>query len=128
MKVVALYSSLLTFLFLLLSFRTIGKRRKLKISIGHSENPEMLRAIRAHSNCIEYVPLALFCMALQEYNGANVYYIHFLGILLVLGRSLHAFGVSQVEENFKFRVTGMMLTFTNLIMSSCMLLFTYLKS
>ncbi len=37
-------------------------------------------------------------------------------------RLSHAFGVSQANENFRFRVIGMALTFTTLITSSAYLL------
>jgi uncharacterized membrane protein YecN with MAPEG domain len=87
----------------------------------------MLRAIRAHSNFIEYTPLALFSMALLEYNNAHFFFIHLLGLLILVGRVLHAFGVSQVNENFKFRVSGMLMTFSCLITSSLLMLYIYLK-
>ena len=103
-------------------------RRKNQIAIGHNECPEMLRAIRAHSNFAEYVPLCLFAIYLIESQGANPYFIHFLGSLLLIGRISHAYGISQINENFKFRVTGMALTFTSLLSSSLYLIVSYFKS
>lgn len=128
MKLTSLYCALLTLIYIYLSMRVIQKRRILKISIGHVENPEMLRAIRAHSNFIEYVPLALISMLFLELNGVQSIILHFLGILLLLSRSLHAYGVSQINENFRFRVTGMAMTFSHLITSSILLLYYFIKN
>jgi uncharacterized membrane protein YecN with MAPEG domain len=128
MKIISLYASLLMFLYFVLSINTIRLRRKTKISIGHSENPEMLRAIRAHSNFAEYVPLNLFAIFLVEFQGATSVFVHFLGALTLIGRSLHAHGVLQNNENFKFRVTGMALTFTSLLCSACYLIFSFFKN
>ncbi len=125
MKIVLLYSAILTFLFVYLSMRTISLRRRLKISIGHSENAEMLRAIRAHSNFAEYTPLALLLLGFLEFYQTPTLVLHVLGLCLTIGRFLHAFGVSQVHENFKFRVSGMMMTFAYLITTSCILLYYF---
>ncbi len=128
MKLISLYCAILTLMYFYLSLRVINKRRKLKISLGHIENPEMLRAIRTHSNFIEYVPLALICMILLELNGAHSVILHFLGILLLVSRSLHAYGVSQIDENYRFRVAGMAMTFSHLITSSILLLYYFIKN
>jgi uncharacterized protein len=127
MEIVSLYTSLLLVLYFILSINTIRKRRKTKISIGHFENPEMLRAIRAHSNFAEYVPLNLFAIYLVESHGAAPLLVHYLGFSTLFGRLLHAYGISQDNENFKFRVTGMALTFTALLSAAGYLAFAYFK-
>jgi uncharacterized membrane protein YecN with MAPEG domain len=128
MKIVSLYTSLLLIFYFILSINTIRKRRKTKISIGHFENPEMLRAIRAHSNFVEYVPLNLFAIYLVESHGASPLFVHFLGFSTFFGRLLHAYGISQNNENFKFRVTGMALTFTALLSAAGYLAFSFFKN
>ena len=128
MKIVSLYTSLLLVVYFALSINTIRKRRKIKISLGHLENPEMLRAIRAHSNFAEYVPLNLFALYLVESQGAPLLLSHFLGFSTLLGRLLHAYGITQNNENFKFRVTGMMLTFTVMLSAASYLAFLFFKN
>lgn len=128
MKVTALYSSILILFYVFLSFNTIKTRRKTKIALGHDENPQMLRAIRAHSNFSEYVPLSLFAIFLVEGNSNNPILPHLLGILTLTGRTLHAYGISQIKENFNYRVMGMFLTFTSLISSAVYLFSFYLRS
>jgi uncharacterized membrane protein YecN with MAPEG domain len=128
MKIVSLYTSLLLIFYFVLSINTIRKRRRTKIPIGHFENPEMLRAIRAHSNFAEYVPLNLFAIYLVESQGATPLLVHFLGFSTFLGRLLHAYGISQNNENFKFRIIGMVLTFTSLLTAAGYLAFSFFKN
>jgi uncharacterized membrane protein YecN with MAPEG domain len=114
-KIVAIYASLLAFLFVYLSVRTIRLRRSLGIGLGHAESPVMLRAMRVHANFAEYVPLALLLIFLVEASAAHPLLVHALGAALLVARLSHAFGVSQHPENFAFRVFGMATTFTVLL-------------
>ena len=116
------YAAVLGLGFVGLSFLTLGLRRKNKIALGDGGNPQLLRAIRVHSNFAEYVPIALILIYLTESIGAPIYLIHFLGISLLIGRLSHAWGVSQENENFKFRVFGMIATFNTIIVSSLYIL------
>ncbi|MFZ6801334.1 MAPEG family protein [Undibacterium sp. Di24W] len=125
MYILPIYAALCGVLFFYLSVRTIGLRRKLKIGIGASDNHEMLRAMRVHSNFAEYVPIVLILIYLVEVQGGAKFLIHALGLCLLLGRSIHAYGVSQLKEKFVFRVTGMVMTFTAMLTSCVFLIFKY---
>jgi uncharacterized membrane protein YecN with MAPEG domain len=125
MRIVALYASILALLFVALSVRTLRMRRRLKIAIGDAGNQAMLRAMRVHSNFAEYVPLSLLLIYFVEASGANSLLVHFLALCLLAGRASHAYGVSQVDENFMFRVLGMALTFTTLVVASGCLLYLH---
>jgi uncharacterized membrane protein YecN with MAPEG domain len=120
----AVYASILALMFVGLSVRTLGMRRRLKIAIGDAGNPTMLRAMRVHSNFAEYVPLSLLLMLLAAGSGAHPLLLHFLGLTLLTGRVVHAYGVSQLRENYRFRVAGMALTFTSIVTASLYLLFS----
>ena len=120
----SLYAALLGLFFTFLSVRTLLLRRKHKISLGDSGNNEMFRAIRAHANFSEYIPLNLLLLYFVEVGHAPVFLVHSLGISLVLGRLVHAHGVSQLQEDFRFRVTGMALTLTPMIISSLFLVYS----
>lgn len=124
MHILPLYASILALMFVGLSVRTLRMRRRLKIAVGDAGNPTMLRAMRVHSNFAEYVPLSLLLIFLVEAGGANPLLVHFLGSTLLLGRVSHAYGVSQIRENFRFRVVGMALTFTSMISSSLYLIYS----
>jgi len=125
MKVVTLYAGLLALLFVVLSVRTLRMRRRLRIAIGDGSDQQMLRAMRVHSNFAEYVPFSLLLLYLVEETGASPAYMHALGAALLIGRLLHAIGVSQVDEKYGFRIAGMALTFTVLIAAAARLLHGY---
>ena len=117
-QILAIYAAALALFFVGLSVRTLGMRRRLKIGIGDAGNPAMLRAMRVHSNFAEYVPIGLLLMFLASASGARPLLLHFLGLTLLVGRIAHAYGVSQIRENYRFRVVGMSLTFTSIIAAS----------
>jgi uncharacterized membrane protein YecN with MAPEG domain len=125
MHVLPLYAALFALLYVALSVRTLRLRRTLRIAIGDSGNETMLRAMRVHSNFAEYVPFSLLLILLVEMQGASPYLVHALCLCLFLGRLSHAFGVSQIKENYRYRVFGMALTFTTLVASAVFLIFEY---
>jgi len=120
--IVSIYAILLVCLFIFLSFRTLKLRRKLKIAIGDGGNQELVRAMRVHANFAEYVPISLVMATLVELSGAHYIFVHIICLCLLLGRFIHAYGVSNSSENFKFRVQGMVLTFSSLGISCIVLL------
>jgi len=123
--VTPLYAAILALLFVALSIRTIRLRRRLKVAIGAGETSILSRAVRVHGNFIEYTPIALLLMLLMELSLTSGLFVHTLGLLLLTGRMLHAYGVSQVSENYRYRVAGMALTFTVIVTCSVVLLAIY---
>ncbi len=119
------YAAILGFLFFVLSFRTLRLRRRLQIAIGDGGNQPLLRAMRVHANFAEYVPLSLVMVLMLELAAAYDGLVHLLCICLVLGRLIHAYGVSQVSEDYRFRVVGMALTLVTLVGSAVSLLVVY---
>lgn len=113
LPVTAFYAGLLAFGFLYLSLRVVKQRHAYRVALG---TPHRLveRAVRAHGNFAEYAPLALVLMALCEANGLPAWALHVLGVVLLAGRALHAFGISREPEEMKWRSMGMGLTFTML--------------
>lgn len=125
MHIVLFYAGILTLFFVGLSVRTLRMRRRLRIAVGDGGNEAMLRAMRVHSNFAEYVPLSLLLIYFVEATGASPLLVHVLGACVVVGRISHAFGVSQVKENYAFRVFGMAMTFTPLIVAAVRLLYVF---
>ncbi len=113
--ITAFYASLLAVLFVGLALRVIRLRRRERVAVGDGDSPALRRAIRVHANFAEYVPLALLLMAFAEAAGASEWCIHLLGIGLLVGRLLHAFGVSRIDEDIRLRTAAMALTFAVLI-------------
>jgi hypothetical protein len=123
MMIVPVYGSILGLLFVGLSWRTLTLRRKHKVGVGDGNNKELLKAIRAHANCAEYVPLSLMLLyVLEEQFSYPAVLIHGLSAALCLGRFVHAYGVSQVAERFEFRVFGTAMTLSTLSITSCLIL------
>ncbi len=119
------YAAVIGLLFVVLSIRTLRLRRRFRVAIGPGEEPLLVRAMRVHANFAEYVPIALLLMLFVELVARNDTLVHALGVLLIAGRGLHAYGVSQVEENYRYRVSGMALTFTVIITAAAILLAVY---
>ena len=116
--ITATYASILTLIFIALSVRTLRFRHRYRVAVGTGENKELERAARAHANFAEYVPIALILLFFLETRYGSGIWIHALGASLVIGRAVHAYGISQVRENFTFRVTGMALTFTVIFLAA----------
>ena len=119
------YAAVIALLFVALSVRTLRLRRQFRVAIGPGSEPLLIRAMRVHANFAEYVPLALLLMFFAEMTVGNATLVHALGLLLLIGRSMHAWGVSQVEEDYRYRVAGMAMTFTVIITASVVLLGSY---
>ena len=110
-----IYAGLFALFFVFLSIRVIGMRRVVQVGLGDGGNRVLLRRLRAHGNFAEYVPLALVLMALAELQATPAWTLYVIGTALIIGRLLHAYGVSQEPEQSGLRVVGMALTFTALI-------------
>ena len=111
----SIFASILAVLFLRLSFAVIALRRKNKVALGFGGNSDLERAIRAQGNFAEYVPINLLLMACLEVNLAPWWLVVPLGILLVIGRLIHAIGINQPPPEFSKRVLGMKCTFFAMI-------------
>lgn len=111
--ITAIYASLSALLIVSLSLSVIKLRRKNRVSVGDGGNEALQLAIRAHSNAVEYIPIALMLLLMLELNGAPKILIHIVGATLLTGRILHATGLPA--KNLKKRVLGMQITIYLLI-------------
>jgi uncharacterized membrane protein YecN with MAPEG domain len=118
MHIIPLYAALLALLYLGLSVRVIRWRRRELVALGDGGRPALQRALRVHGNFAEYVPFALLMFWMVEASGASVMWVHGLCAALLLGRLIHAYGVSQTRETLALRVVGMVLTFTPLLVAA----------
>jgi hypothetical protein len=116
------YAAILALLFIILSLRTIKTRREHKVAIGDGGEKSILRASRVHANFSEYVPFTLLLIAMLEMQSYSHWIIHSLCIALVAARIAHAFGVSQADENFKFRIFGTATTINIIVICAFLLL------
>ena len=127
MIIVPTYAAILSLLFIYLSRRVIKTRRRERIAVGDGGNPRMQRAIAVHNNFAQYVPLALLLLAFLEMQQGSTVLIQILCAALLIARLLHAYGVSQMRENFRFRIAGILMTFGVIGLTALLLLFSTLK-
>ncbi|MEP5154869.1 MAPEG family protein [Planktotalea sp.] len=123
LAVTSIYAALITGIFLWLSLRVIQYRLGKRVSIGDEGHSKLQRRARAQANCAEYAPLGLLLMALLEIQGVPVLAMHVLGLMLLIGRALHAYGFSASPEIMQARRAGMILTLFMLTFSAIALLF-----
>jgi len=97
-------------LLLVLVGRISRLRHARRIGLGDGGDPELARAIRVHGNFVEHVPLALVLLALLELGGLPAPWLWGLGGALLLGRLLHAFGLSRSSGVSLGRFYGTALT------------------
>ena len=105
-----LYAGLLSLLLVALILRIVRLRWKLSIAIGDGGDRTLMRAIRAHGNFIETAPWGILLLLLLEMADAPDWGLHMFGGALLLGRVLHAFGLSRYAGPSIGRMGGMMLT------------------
>ena len=118
LTIVPVFSAFFAVMFVLLSINVIRARRKHKVGIGTGRNKSVERAMRVHANFAEYVPFALLLVALLELNKSNSLLLMGLCSVLLVGRLVHAYGVSMENERFAFRVSGMMMTFAVILIAA----------
>ncbi len=110
LPITSIYAALTALIFLILSWRVISYRRTNIISLGDSGDKNLLKRMRAQANCAEYAPLALILLMLSELSAAPTLALHILGLMLVGGRVLHAFGFASTPQKIILRQAGMLLT------------------
>ncbi|MCH9781716.1 MAG: MAPEG family protein [Betaproteobacteria bacterium] len=116
--ITAFFASVLAFIYIKLARNVIRLRRESNISVGHGKSEPLEKAIRAHANFNEYVPLGLILMACLEINNFNTLIIILVGGLFLIGRFLHAQSFLKDKMDIDLRVKGMKCTFWSLIIMS----------
>jgi len=122
--VTPLYAGLLGLLLIVLAVNVSRYRIGLKISFGDGDHPGLKRAIRAHANLIENAPLALILLLSVEVQGFSASVVHALGGTLVIGRILHAFGLSRYEGTSVGRAVGILLTWVMILVASLLAVYS----
>ena len=99
-------------LLLALSLPIVLLRRGRRVGLGDGGDPQLLRRIRVHATFVEHVPFALLVLALLELSGLELAWVGVLGGLLLVGRILHAFGLSRSSGYSFGRFVGTLLTWS----------------
>src|SRR5262245_2821156 len=120
--ITALYAGLLGFLGLVLASRVVQHRQRHQIALGDEGNEDMQRAMRVFGNFTEYVPMILLLIGFGEMLGAHKWLTHAEGASLLVGRLLHAWGLSQTSGTSMGRLLGVVLSWLTLLVSSATLI------
>lgn len=110
LSVSPIYAGLIALLFLGLSFRVVFGRYAHKISIGDGAHADMTKRMRVQANCAEYAPIGIILLAMVELQGAPGPMVHALGVTLLAGRMLHAYGLGSTPQFTPGRKWGMYMT------------------
>jgi uncharacterized membrane protein YecN with MAPEG domain len=126
LQALSLYAGLNILLILALSMNVVSNRRRAKISLGAGGDPALETACRAHGNAIEYALPGLAGLIVLTMMSTDVLVIHGLGIMLTLGRLLHAFGLLTKQGTSMGRVLGISLNWLGLLATGGLLVWSAL--
>jgi uncharacterized membrane protein YecN with MAPEG domain len=114
-RITLLFASLHALLLLVLLARISRHRHGHRIGLGDGGDAVLARKIRVHGNFIEHAPFALLLMALLESCGLPSPWLWTFGAALLLGRVLHAAGMSRSAGHSFGRFYGTALTWLVLL-------------
>lgn len=109
--VVAIYTALNALLLLVLSYN-VGQNRARTDSLtpGAMGDDRLVRAIRAHANAAEYMPLAILMLLILALLSAPLSWLHGLGGLFTVGRVAQALGMLREKHPNAVRFFGNLCT------------------
>jgi uncharacterized protein len=122
LQIAAFYVALNALIALILAFNVGRVRGVTKTVFGDGGHQSLQQAIRAHSNNIEYVPIALVMLVTLALLQASVILLHVLGVALTLGRIAHGIGLTRSSGASVGRAAGTLLTFAVFIAAIVVLL------
>lgn len=96
-----------------LGMRVSQLRIRDKVAIGDGGNARIAARMRAHANFVEYVPTFLILLGLVELARGTQTWLWAVGILFVLGRLIHPFGMDRPAPNL-LRMGGTAITWLTL--------------
>ena len=107
---VALYVGLNLVILAWLTVKTGLIRRSERVLMGDGGNQRLIRVMRGHANAMEAIPPTLVAMLVIALLGAPVLAIHALGLLLTIGRFLHALHFTAADAPAWQRGGGFLLS------------------
>ena len=117
-SVLALYVGLNLILTLLLALNVVRHRFK----GDTAAHLTLEKAVRAHGNNIEYVPIILIGLGVMVMMGASAQTISILGGMLLTARVFHAFGIQQTKMPNIFGMVGNIVTWLVMLFAATTLL------
>jgi uncharacterized protein len=106
LPITTLYALPLIVIWFALWMGVTSSRPGYNTSIGDGGNPALLLRIRRHGNFIEWTPFVMLLMILAEAQGGAPMLLHAAGILLLIGRIAHPFGLKIENAGHPLRYVG----------------------
>lgn len=125
-QITALYASIFAIMMIVLANMVSAMRTDSNISILHGDNMLLALRMRRHGNFIENIPMALIMMMLIESQGASVFWLHLMGIILVVARVLHVIGIDAERTISPLRLMGGIATQLCLVSAAGFLIFGFI--
>lgn len=110
----ALYAVLGALLLLKFSFDVVRLRMQYRVHYGDGGFSELQSAIRIHGNAVEYIPIAIVLLLFMEMNGALTWMVHVCGLLLIVGRVMHYYGL--YHRRWRWRRSAISATWCSLLL------------
>ena len=108
--ITGLYAALAALMFVGLSLWVIARRMGTRISLGAGEDKALEKRMRVQANFVEYTPIALLLILLLELQSTPAWALHALGLALLAGRVMHAYGFGRKVQILILRQAGMVTT------------------
>jgi uncharacterized membrane protein YecN with MAPEG domain len=121
--ITGMYAALAALMIVALARKVISLRRQHKVALCDGGQQDLLAAIRALANAVEYLPIGLLLLLLLELSQGPAWLIHLLGSLFIIGRLIHANGVSKAI--ITRRIIGMQFTIWLLIIMAVLNLLAF---
>lgn len=122
MLIAGFYVALAALLVLALAVRVMLLRNSRGVGLGTGGDADLERAIRTHANAVEYLPIALLLLVLLAIEQTRPGLLHLFGIVLIVGRVLHVFGLSTGSGRSFGRAAGTGLTVLVMLVMAILLI------
>lgn len=126
MPITLLYAALIALLLVALTYQVMRARVAITVDPARISAEKVERIARVHGNLTEYAPTALILLGLLEINQAPALLLHGLGVLLVVSRLLHAWGLTRHPVVSFGRIVGIQGTLMMILIAAASALFLLL--
>jgi len=111
LEIIGVYIGLNLFINLFLAYRVSANRQRSNVLTGTGDDSGLYNANRAHVTNVEYTPIILIGLIGLHLLSGSIYVIHAVGLLLTVGRILHAMGLSSAAtQSTPPRLIGTVMT------------------
>ena len=115
-------------LMMVLTVAIIRFRMNNAVSLGDGGSPVLHGRVRAHGNFVENAPLHLLALISMTQLGTSSLMLHVVGGTFIVGRVLHAWGITRERNANLPRQIGVVLTLVSFAVAIAYIAFLVLQS